>query len=131
MKEAPLRALLLPSMFSPSATAVGHRRSQQHPHCRVSEIEQVRLIPRTREADGATISQLITDFGRSTELTRSAKLHLRSQQMNVQATRAQILLEVNNAYFSALESQSVIGGGAANSCGSQIGFGTNPDDGDQ
>jgi len=41
-------------------------------------------------------------------LTKSARLRERSEQMNIQATRAQILLEVDNAFFSTLESQSVL-----------------------
>jgi outer membrane protein len=61
-----------------------------------------------REAQGVSISQLITDFGHSWDLTQSARLRERSEQMNVEATRAQILLEVDNAYFSTLESQSVL-----------------------
>ncbi|HUD49248.1 MAG TPA: TolC family protein [Candidatus Baltobacteraceae bacterium] len=61
-----------------------------------------------READGVTISQLITDFGRTSELSQSAKLRTRAQEMNLEATREQILLEVNNAYFSSLAAQSVL-----------------------
>jgi outer membrane protein len=61
-----------------------------------------------READGVTISQLITDFGRTSELSQSAKLHARAEEMNLEATREQILLEVNNAYFSSLAAQSVV-----------------------
>jgi outer membrane protein len=61
-----------------------------------------------READGVTISQLITDFGRTSELSKSAKLHTRAEEMNLEATREQILLEVNNAYFSSLAAQSVL-----------------------
>ncbi len=61
-----------------------------------------------REAEGITIGQLITDFGRSWELTKSAKSQTRAQEMNLEATREQILLEVNNAYFSSLTAQSVL-----------------------
>jgi outer membrane protein len=61
-----------------------------------------------READGITISQLITDFGRTSELSKSAKLRARSEEMNLEATREQILLEVNHAYFSSLAAQSVL-----------------------
>ncbi len=60
------------------------------------------------EADGITISQLITDFGRNWELTKSAKSRTRAEEMNLEATREQILLEVNNAYFSSLAAQSVL-----------------------
>jgi outer membrane protein len=61
-----------------------------------------------RDAEGITISQLITDFGRTSELSKSAKLRARAQELNLEATREQILLEVNNAYFSSLAAQSVL-----------------------
>jgi outer membrane protein len=61
-----------------------------------------------REAEGVTISQLLTDFGRTSELSQSAKLRARAEEMNLAATREQILLEVNNAYFSSLAAQSVL-----------------------
>jgi outer membrane protein len=61
-----------------------------------------------REAQGVSISQIITDFGRSWDLTKSARIRERSAKMNVDATQAQILLEVDNAFFSTLESQSVL-----------------------
>jgi len=61
-----------------------------------------------READGVTINQLITDFGRTSELSQSANLRTRAEEMNLEATREQILLEVNNAYFSSLAAQSVL-----------------------
>jgi len=99
-----VRSALLPNVFA-SATAVG---TADPNNTRIGAGGLNNPLIYEREADGATISQLITDFGRSSELTRSAKLRERSEQMNVQATRAQILLEVNNAYFSTLESQSVM-----------------------
>jgi outer membrane protein len=61
-----------------------------------------------RNAEGVTISQLITDFGRTWDLSKSAKLRAQAERMNSSAAREQILLEVNAAYFSALESQSVL-----------------------
>jgi outer membrane protein len=61
-----------------------------------------------REAEGLTITQLITDFGRTSELSRSATLRARAEEMNLEATREQVLLEVNNAYFSSLAAQSVL-----------------------
>jgi outer membrane protein len=62
----------------------------------------------TREADGLNVSQLITDFGRTANLTSSSKLQSRAQEQNVLATRAEILLAVNSAYFSALQAQSIL-----------------------
>jgi outer membrane protein len=61
-----------------------------------------------RQADGVTIKQLITDFGRTANLTSSAKLHSQAEAQNAEATRAQILLAVSGAYFDALQAQSVL-----------------------
>ena len=63
----------------------------------------------TREADGLIATQLITDFGRTANLTATSRLDARVQEQNVLATRAQILLAVNSAYFDALQAQSILG----------------------
>jgi len=62
-----------------------------------------------RNAEGLTVSQLITDFGRTANLTASSKSRAQAEEKNAEATREQILLQVNSAYFSALEAQSVMG----------------------
>lgn len=61
-----------------------------------------------RNAEGVSASQLITDFGRTINLTRSSKLEANAQEQGAIATRAQILLAVNSAYFATLEAQSVL-----------------------
>jgi len=60
-----------------------------------------------RNAEGLVLSQLITDFGRTANLTGSAKLHAEAEAENAQATREKILLAVDGAFFAALEAQSV------------------------
>src|ERR1039457_7525447 len=60
-----------------------------------------------RNAEGLILSQLITDFGRTANLTGSAKLRAQAEANNAQATREQILLAVDGAFFSALQAQSV------------------------
>jgi outer membrane protein len=62
----------------------------------------------TRNAEGINIAQLITDFGRTANLTASSKLHARAEEQNALATRADILLALNAAYFNALQAQSVL-----------------------
>ena len=99
-----VQSVLLPSVFA-NATAVGNADPN---NTRIAAGGLNNPLIYEREAQGLTVSQLITDFGRSWELTRSARLRERSAQMNVVATRAQILLEVDNAFFSTLESQSVL-----------------------
>ena len=60
-----------------------------------------------RNAEGLILSQLITDFGRTANLTGSAKLRAQAEANNAQATREQILLAVDGAFFSAQQAQSV------------------------
>jgi len=60
-----------------------------------------------RNAEGLVLSQLITDFGRTANLTSSAKLRAQAEANNAQATREQILLAVDGAFFAAQQAQSV------------------------
>ena len=61
-----------------------------------------------RNAEGLMVSQLITDFGRTANLTQSARLRERAQQQNALATRADILMQVDTAYFRALGAQALL-----------------------
>lgn len=61
-----------------------------------------------RNAEGLTINQVITDFGRTANLVSSAKLHSRGEVENAVASRAQIILSVDSAYFAALEARSIV-----------------------
>ena len=60
-----------------------------------------------REAQGLVLSQLITDFGRTANLTGSAKLRAQAAANSAQATRQQILLAVDGAFYSAQHAQAV------------------------
>lgn len=60
-----------------------------------------------RNAEGLLASQLITDFGRTANLTSGAKARAEAAMKNAEATREQVLLEVDSAYFSALQAQAV------------------------
>jgi outer membrane protein len=62
-----------------------------------------------RAATGVVASQLLTDFGRTASLEESAKLRNASQNQNVTNTRAQVLIDVQQAYYQALASESVLG----------------------
>ena len=62
----------------------------------------------TREAEGINITQIITDFGRTINLSASSKLHAQAEAQNALATRAEILLALDAAYFEALQAQSVL-----------------------
>jgi len=60
-----------------------------------------------RNAEGLMLSQLITDFGRTANLTGSARLEAEAAANAAQATREQILLEVDGAFYSAQQAQAV------------------------
>ncbi|HEV2211459.1 MAG TPA: TolC family protein [Verrucomicrobiae bacterium] len=61
-----------------------------------------------RNAEGLMLSQLITDFGRTANLTGSARQQAEAAANNAQATRQQILLAVDSTFFSALQAQAVV-----------------------
>jgi outer membrane protein len=61
-----------------------------------------------RAAGGVTVSQLITDFGRTNNLVASANLSARAEAQNALATEEQVLLEVNQAFFNALQTHAVL-----------------------
>jgi outer membrane protein len=61
-----------------------------------------------RYANGVTLNQLVTDFGRTHQLVKSSDFHAQAQQADVLTSRADVLLEVDRAYFSALKAQAVL-----------------------
>ncbi|HXJ38500.1 MAG TPA: TolC family protein, partial [Bryobacteraceae bacterium] len=62
----------------------------------------------SRVAAGVTVSQLITDFGRTANLAESAKLRASAQEQVVGNTRAAILIQVDQAYYQALAAGTVL-----------------------
>jgi outer membrane protein len=62
----------------------------------------------SRVAAGVAVGQLITDFGRTSDLAQSAKLRSQAQEQNVENTRAAILIEVDEAYYQALAADTVL-----------------------
>ncbi len=61
-----------------------------------------------RGAGGVQVNQLITDFGRTANLTASSKYQARAEGQNANATREQVLLQVDSSYFGALGAQAVL-----------------------
>jgi outer membrane protein len=59
-------------------------------------------------AEGVSVTQLVTDFGRTHEFSKSSHFHAQAVQENVVATRADVLLRVNLSYFSVMKAQSVL-----------------------
>jgi outer membrane protein len=61
-----------------------------------------------RYGNGLTVSQLVTDFGRTHELVKSSSEHARAEQENVVTTREQVLLQVDQAYYAVLRARAVL-----------------------
>ena len=61
-----------------------------------------------RAAGGLTVSQLITDFGRTHNLVKSAQSNAKAQLEDERATELDITLTVDQAFYQALTSQAVL-----------------------
>jgi outer membrane protein len=62
----------------------------------------------TRAGGGINFSQLITDFGHTTNLVASSKLEERAQQANDLATREDVVLITDQAFYNALQAQALL-----------------------
>lgn len=81
-----------------SFTAVG---GQQGSRIAAGNLNSPRLLDRV--AGGATLSQMITDFGRTNNLVATSALRAKAANMNAVATAYQIKLAVDEAYYNALQ----------------------------
>lgn len=61
-----------------------------------------------RAAAGATITQLLTDFGRTTNLLSSSQFAAKAEDKNAAATTADITLAVDQAFYNALETRDLV-----------------------
>ncbi len=61
-----------------------------------------------RAAAGIMVNQLITDFGRTTNLAASANYAAKAENQNAVATKEQVLLAVDQAFYSALQAHAVL-----------------------
>ena len=61
-----------------------------------------------RAAAGLMVTQLITDFGRTTNLVSSSNYAAKAENQNAVATKEQILLAVNKAFYNALQATAVL-----------------------
>lgn len=70
------------------------------------ELSASRLF--NRFGAGAVVNQLVTDSGRTPNLVASARFQAQAATQNLQATRYDVVLQVNRAYFDVLHAQAVI-----------------------
>ena len=61
-----------------------------------------------RAAAGATVSQLITDFGRTNNLVGSSQLQAKAEDQNAAATQADVTLAVDRNFYNCLETRELV-----------------------
>jgi outer membrane protein len=61
-----------------------------------------------RGSAGISISQLITDFGRQSDLIESSEAALRAEQDQVDATRDSVLFRATEAFYGVLRAQALL-----------------------
>jgi outer membrane protein len=96
------RSALLPSAYL-SVTAV-----DSNPGTRLAAGGLNNSILFPRAAEGATVGQLITDFGRSTNLLSSSEAQAKAEDENSAATTAQIILAVDQSFYNVLETKALV-----------------------
>jgi outer membrane protein len=64
------------------------------------------LFPRA--AEGVSVSQLISDFGRTPNLLASTEYQAKAADQNAAATRADILLVVDQTFYNSLETKALV-----------------------
>jgi outer membrane protein len=64
------------------------------------------LFPRA--AAGVSVNQLITDFGRTSNLVASSEFRARAEDQNAIATQQDILLAVDEAFYNTLETHALL-----------------------
>ena len=96
------RSALLPNAYL-SLTAV-----DSNPGSRLAAgfLNNPILFPRA--AAGAAVNQLVTDFGRTTNLLSSSELGAKAEDQNAAATRAEILLAVDRAFYNSLDTKALV-----------------------
>jgi outer membrane protein len=62
----------------------------------------------SRAAGGASVSQLVTDFGRTTNLLSSSEFQAKAQDQNAVATTADIILVVDQFFYNSLETKALV-----------------------
>jgi outer membrane protein len=79
-----------------------------HDNSRISAGGLNNPIIYSRAAAGLTVTQLITDFGHTTNLVASARFHEQAEDQNALSTKEQVLLAVNQAFYGALQTHAVL-----------------------
>lgn len=89
--------------FTATLSAVGADDSS-----RIAAIGLNNSVVYSRLGTGVQVSQMVTDFGRTGNLVASARFRAEAEDKSVEAARADVLLEVDRAYFALLKAQALL-----------------------
>jgi len=96
------RSALLPTAYL-SLTAVD---SEPGSRIAAGALNNPTIFPRA--AAGATVSQLLTDFGRTSNLVSSSELQAKAADQNAAATTADITLAADRSFYSCLDTRELV-----------------------
>lgn len=96
------RAGELPSLYG-EATGVGALEASR---LSAGSLNASRML--NHLGAGVQLSQLITDFGRTPNLVATSSLQAKAAAMNAEATREDIVLAADLAFYTALEAQATL-----------------------
>lgn len=97
-----VRSAELPTLAG-SLTAV-----ESHPGSRITAGALNNPLVLERAGGGISLTQLITDFGRTRALTASAASRAQAAQLSARATAAEITLGVDQTFYHALSTQAML-----------------------
>jgi outer membrane protein len=84
----------------------GVQSANQQDRLGAGSLNSSRLL--TRNGDGVEVDQLITDLGRTKNLVANSRLQEQASEQSTQATRYDVILRVNQAYFAVAEAGALI-----------------------
>jgi outer membrane protein len=98
------RAAALPSLYGNATGEVAEEASRLAGGA--NTLSASRLL--NHVGAGVALSQLITDFGRTHNLVASSSLQAKAAAQNAEATREDIILATDTAFYNALEAQATL-----------------------
>lgn len=98
-----VRAGYYPTLFA-QATAVGV--ADENTRIAAGGLSNPGIF--NRNAEGITLTQRITDFGRTENLSASARLHGQAEEAGLRNVQGQVVLLTDTAYFEALRATTVL-----------------------
>jgi outer membrane protein len=88
------------------SAAITAEKAEDGSRIGAGELTNSRLY--THAGTGGSLSQLITDFGRTHDLIATSKLQQRAQDQSALATEQDVLLETDQAFYRLLNAQSLL-----------------------